>query len=129
VSITRSNLPKRKSTTSPSSETRLRPTALLGVVGCSIASRGAFHCVSRSHSLTQPFPCRKATYTLVACGLHTLQTMRSVRNCADLRRLAHSYRPTRRMWGCSLFAKPDNDPELAGVDASGRDRPAVMTPE
>jgi hypothetical protein len=35
----------------------------------------------------------------------------------------------REMWDCSLFAKPDNDPELAGVDASGRDRAAVMTPE
>jgi hypothetical protein len=34
----------------------------------------------------------------------------------------------REMWDCSLFAKPDNDPELTGVDASGRDRPAVMTP-
>jgi hypothetical protein len=33
------------------------------------------------------------------------------------------------MWDCSLFAKPDNDSELAGVDASGRDRHAVMTPE
>jgi len=51
------------------------------------------------------------------------------KNCADLRRLALSYRPTRGMWDCSLFAKPDNDPELARVDASGRDRPAVMTPE
>jgi hypothetical protein len=33
------------------------------------------------------------------------------------------------MWDCSLFAKPDNDSELARVDASGRDRHAVMTPE
>jgi hypothetical protein len=28
----------------------------------------------------------------------------------------------RAMWDYSLFAKPDNDPELADVDASGRDR-------
>lgn len=33
------------------------------------------------------------------------------------------------MWDCSLFAKPDNESELARVDASGRDRHAVMTPE
>jgi hypothetical protein len=30
------------------------------------------------------------------------------------------------MWRCSLFAKPDNDLEQAGVDASGRDRLAVV---
>jgi hypothetical protein len=29
----------------------------------------------------------------------------------------------RGLWDCSLFAKPDIDPEQAGVDASGRDRP------
>jgi len=27
---------------------------------------------------------------------------------------------------CSLFVEPDNDPELVGVDASGRDRPTVI---
>jgi len=29
------------------------------------------------------------------------------------------------MWDCSLFAKPDNDPKQAGVDASARNRKAV----
>jgi hypothetical protein len=32
------------------------------------------------------------------------------------------------MWYCSLFAKSDNDPEQAGVDASGRDRPRSCRP-
>src|SRR5512133_1927588 len=32
------------------------------------------------------------------------------------------------MWDCSLFAKSDNDPELAGVDASGRDRQRSWRP-
>ena len=32
------------------------------------------------------------------------------------------------MWHSSLFAKPDNDPEQAGVDASGRDRPRSCRP-
>jgi hypothetical protein len=33
------------------------------------------------------------------------------------------------MCDCSLFAKRDNDPALADVDASGRDRSAVATPD
>jgi len=32
------------------------------------------------------------------------------------------------MWHCSLFAKSDNDPEQAGVDASGRDRQRSCRP-
>ncbi len=32
------------------------------------------------------------------------------------------------MWDCSLFVKPDNDPEQAGVNASGRDRPRSCRP-
>ena len=34
----------------------------------------------------------------------------------------------RTMWDWSLFAKPDNDLQPRGVDASGRDRPRSCRP-
>ena len=81
------------------------------------------NCIFRfapAQSLTRPFPFRRPTYTLVPGG-HALRVTRH-----GSRRLtaADTWSPSRGMWDCSLFAKPDNDPELTGVDASGRDRPS-----